>query len=77
MGRVYEVDSYEEFKAAISEGRGFVLAAWDGSAATEARVKEETSATTRVLHGDMPGDNVKCLFTGEPAKYRAYFAASY
>jgi prolyl-tRNA synthetase len=77
MGRVYEVDSYEEFKVAISEGRGFVLAPWDGSAETEARVKEETSATTRVLHGDKPGDNVKCLFTGEPAKYRAYFAASY
>jgi len=77
MGRIYQVDSYEEFKSVIADGRGFVLAPWDGSAETEARVKEETSATTRVLSKEVPEHNVKCLFSGEAAKYLAYFAASY
>jgi len=77
MGRITEVDSYEEFKGVIADGRGFVLAAWDGTAETEERVKDETSATTRVLLPEPPEHNVKCLFSGGPAKYRAYFAASY
>lgn len=76
-GRVFEVDSYEQFKQVIAEGRGFALAPWDGSAETEARVKAETSATTRCLLPTAPGDNVKCLFSGAPARRLAYFAASY
>jgi prolyl-tRNA synthetase len=76
-GRIYEVGSYGEFKEVIAEGRGFVLAPWDGSAETEARVKEETSATTRVLATQMPGNHVKCLFSEGEAKCLAYFAASY
>jgi len=77
MGRIHEVENYEEFKQVIAEGRGFALAAWDGTAETEQRVKEETSATTRVMAAEPPGHNVKCLFSGGPARYRAYFAASY
>ncbi|MCH7472411.1 proline--tRNA ligase [bacterium] len=77
MGRVFEVESYAEFKEVIAEGRGFAMAPWDGSAETEARVKEETTATTRVLLSDFPGNEVKCLFSEDPAKRFAYFAASY
>lgn len=75
--RIYEVESYDEFKAVIAEGRGFVLAPWDGTAETEAKVKEETSATTRILAPETPRNNVKCLFSGGEAKRLAYFAASY
>jgi prolyl-tRNA synthetase len=77
MGRIFEVGSLDEFKQLIAEGRGFVLAPWDGTAATEMMVKELTSATTRCLLPTAPGDNVKCLFSGAPAKHMAYFAASY
>jgi prolyl-tRNA synthetase len=77
LSRIFEVESYDEFKQVIAAGRGFALAAWDGTAATEERVKEETSATTRVLLAEPPENNVKCLFSDGPAKYRAYFAASY
>jgi len=77
LSRIFEVESYDEFKQVIAAGRGFALAAWDGTAETEERVKEETSATTRVLLAEPPENNVKCLFSDGPAKYRAYFAASY
>jgi prolyl-tRNA synthetase len=77
MGRIFEPATYDEFKQIIAEGKGFAVAPWDGSIETEERVKEETSATTRVLLSDKPDYNVKCLFSGGKAKYLAYFAASY
>lgn len=76
-GRIFEVGSFDEFADVISSGKGFVLAPWDGSAETEQKVKEQTSATTRILVADKPEHNVKCLFSGEQAKHLAYFAASY
>lgn len=75
--RVLRVESYDEFKQVMAQGRGFVLAPWDQEAATEARVKEETGATTRVMHPDLPGDDVKCLFSGAIARRFAYWATSY
>ncbi|MDO4671603.1 proline--tRNA ligase [Falsiporphyromonas endometrii] len=70
------VDSYEEFKEKIEEG-GFILAHWDGTAETEARIKEETKATIRCipLEGDKtPGVD---MLTGKPSKCRALFARAY
>jgi len=77
MSRIFEVGSYSEFKDVIAQDQGWVLAPWDGEAGTEAEVKDETSATTRVLHSQAPPSNLKCLFSGKPAKYMAYFATSY
>ena len=45
---IIEVDSYDEFKEKIEEG-GFILAHWDGTPETEARIKEETKATIRCI----------------------------
>jgi len=70
------VDSYDEFKVAIEEG-GFILAHWDGTAETEARVKEETKATIRCipLQGERtPG---RCMVTGQPSAQRVIFARAY
>ncbi|MBP6390871.1 MAG: proline--tRNA ligase [Flavobacteriales bacterium] len=70
------VNSYDEFKTAIEEG-GFLLAHWDGTAETEARIKEETKATIRCipLEGDTtPG---ACMVTGRPSKQRVIFARAY
>ena len=75
--RICEVTSYEEFKEVIAAGKGFVLAPWNGEAATEARIKEETGATTRVMAPQKPDNGVKCLFSGDVAQYMAYFASSY
>lgn len=73
---IVEVDSYDEFKEKIEEG-GFILAHWDGTPETEARIKEETKATIRCIpfDGDMtPG---VCMVTGKPSARRVLFARAY
>jgi prolyl-tRNA synthetase len=77
LGRIFEVEDYAQLKECVRLGRGFALAAYDGTSATEARIKEETGATTRMLLPQMPESNVKCVLTGRPAERLAYFAASY
>lgn len=69
-------DTYDELKAALDDGN-FVLAHWDGSAETEALIKEETRATIRCVpfEGDKtPG---KCIRTGKPSACRVLFARAY
>lgn len=70
------VDTYDEFKEQIEKG-GFILAHWDGTAETEALVKEETKATIRCVplgYEKTPG---KCMVTGKPSACRVLFARSY
>lgn len=74
--RIYEVDSYDEFKARIEDG-GFFLCHWDGTSETEERIKEETKATIRCvpIEGDKtPG---KCMVTGKPSAQRVIIAKAY
>lgn len=69
-------DTYDELKAALDDGN-FVLAHWDGTAETEALIKEETRATIRCVpfEGDKtPG---KCVRTGKPSACRVLFARAY
>jgi len=77
----FVANSYDEFKAFFSGdgGGGFVTAPWNGSALSEAKVKEETKATIRVLPfgNEDQTKNKTCIFTGEPAKYMAVFAKAY
>jgi prolyl-tRNA synthetase len=76
--RTHVVDDYDTFKAVLEEEGGFVWAPWDGTAETEARIQEETSATIRLLpfdreEQDAPPDMV----TGEPSEGRVLFAQAY
>ena len=74
---IYECDNYEEFKVRIQEG-GFFLCPWDGTAETEARIKEETQATIRCIPYGVSQDNLgNDMVSGKPAKYRALIARSY
>ncbi len=77
---ITSVDTYDEFKTKIEDG-GFILAHWDGTPETEARVKEETKATIRCIPFDeyLPGDKAegRCMVTGRPSKCRVIFARSY
>jgi prolyl-tRNA synthetase len=72
------VDSYGDFKA-VFEGNDskFVMAHWDGTAETEARVKEETKATIRCIPYDAPDEPGNCVITGQPSQRRVLFAKSY
>lgn len=72
-----KVDSYEEFKKALDEKPGFILAHWDGTPETEEKIKEETKATIRCI----PLDNVQeagvCIYSGKPSTQRVLFARAY
>ena len=73
---VYECDNYEEFKQKVKDG-GFFLCHWDGTAETEARIKEETQATIRCVpfgYEQTPGVD---MVSGKPAKCRVIIARAY
>jgi prolyl-tRNA synthetase len=67
-------ESYGEFKEIIEEKRGFVLAPWDGTEATEQKIKEETKATIRLLPFER--EEGKDLVSGRPGQ-TAVFARAY
>ncbi len=71
------VDSYDEFKELLTTKGGFFLAHWDGTAETEARIKEETKATIRCIPFDSVEEEGKCMVTGRPSKQRVIFALAY
>ena len=70
-----DAESYHELKQAVESG--FAFSFWCGSADCEARVKEETRATTRCLPLEQPGGSGACVCCGSPATERAIFARAY
>jgi len=70
------VDSWQEFEQRINQG-GFVAAHWDGTAETEARIKELTKATIRVLPLDEIKEQGKDPLTGKDSERRVLFARAY
>ena len=72
-----EVNSYVEFKDVLEHKTGFVSAHWDGTAATEEKIKEETKATIRCIPLDRVEEDGVCIFSGAPSKGRVLFAKAY
>jgi prolyl-tRNA synthetase len=72
----FTVDTYDEFKVQIERG-GFILAHWDGTPETEARIKEETKATIRCIPLSTAPEAGKCMVTGKPSVGRVVFARAY
>jgi prolyl-tRNA synthetase len=73
----HRVDDYEEFKRRLDETGGFLYAPWDGSPETEARVKEETKATIRVIPFDLADEPGRCMVSGAPSPRRVVWARAY
>jgi prolyl-tRNA synthetase len=70
-----EPDDYEDFKDIV--GRGWGFAWWCGSAYCEQKIKEETRATARCIPFEQPGGTGRCIYCGEPATEKVYFARAY
>lgn len=70
------VDTYDEFKKRIEDGV-FIMAHWDGTPETEAKIKEETKATIRCIPFDSDKTPGVCMVTGKPSAQRVLFARSY
>jgi prolyl-tRNA synthetase len=71
------VSSYEEFKNVLENKAGFLVANWDGSEETEAKIKEETGATIRCIPLDDNKATGPCIYSGKEAKYKVIFARAY
>ncbi len=69
------VSSYDEFKQVMADKRGFILAGWNGDRAVEAKIKEETKATIRVIPMGEPRE-AACVVTGEKGR-EVVFAQAY
>lgn len=74
---ITEVDSYDEFKKVLEEKGGFLSAHWDGTIATEDKIKSETKATIRCIEIDVKQEEGKCMVTGKPSSHRVLFAKAY
>jgi prolyl-tRNA synthetase len=71
------VDNWKDFVETLNNKTGFILAHWDGTAETEAKIKEETKATIRCIPLDSKIEEGVCVFSGKPSKQRVLFAQAY
>ncbi len=71
------VDTFADFNKILDEKGGFLLAHWDGTAETEAAIKEETKATIRCIPLDAPEEAGVCVYSGKPSARRVLFARAY
>ncbi len=72
---IFEVADYTGLTAAVENG--WALAWWCGSAECEAKVKEDTKATTRCLPLEQPDGTGTCAICGGHASEKVYFARAY
>jgi len=70
-----EPKDYQEFQSAVE--KGFAYSFWCGSAQCEKSIKDGTKATLRCIPLDQSKDTGRCIFCGQPADERAYFAKAY
>jgi prolyl-tRNA synthetase len=72
---IHEPKDYEDLKRIVSDG--WAYAYWCEAAECEAKVKEDTKATTRNIPRDQPEGEGTCIVCGRPAKRKVYFARAY
>lgn len=76
LDNTFDAKNYDEFKQLLNEKRGFIKVYWNDNPEIEAKIQQETKATSRcsVLEDVPEGID---FFTGEPAQKQWYFAQSY
>ena len=72
---IHEPKDYEHLKSIVADG--WAYAWWCESKECEAKVKEDTKATTRNIPLDQAEGNGTCVVCGKPAKKKVYFARAY
>lgn len=71
----FEPRDYEELKQVIE--RGWAFSWWCGDAECEARVKDETKATTRCIPLEQEPGSGTCIICGKPATEKVIFGRAY
>ena len=74
---ISKAETWDEFVQLLDEKTGFIAAHWDGSAATEEKIKELTKATIRCIPLNNTMEDGKCILTGNASSQRVLFARAY
>lgn len=74
---ITKVDSWDDFISTLDTKAGFVSAHWDGTPATEDKIKELTKATIRCIPLNNEQEAGTCILTGKPSVQRVLFARAY
>ena len=72
---IFDPKDYAELKEVVQNGWAFSW--WCGSGECEAKIKEDTRATTRCIPLDQPGGTGRCIYCGAEATEKVYFAKAY
>jgi prolyl-tRNA synthetase len=72
---IHEPRDYEHLKEIVQGGWAYSW--WCGSKECEARVKDDTKATTRCIPLDQPAGTGPCVVCGGESQERVYFARAY
>jgi prolyl-tRNA synthetase len=72
---IHEPKDYDDLKKIVADGWAFSY--WCESKECEAKVKEDTKATTRNIPFDQPDEEGTCIVCGEKSKRKVYFAKAY
>lgn len=78
----FTATTYDEFKNIMNTTRGFITAFWCEDSQCEAKIKEETKASTRCLpfidtKGSVKEEQGTCIKCGKNATHRWLFAQAY
>jgi prolyl-tRNA synthetase len=72
---IHDPKDYDELKKVLADGWAFSY--WCESKECEAKVKEDTKATTRNIPFDQPEGEGKCIVCGKKSTKKVYFARAY
>lgn len=72
-----KVETWEEFLDVLENKTGFISAHWDGTAETEAEIKQLTKATIRCIPLHNLQEEGRCIKSGKPSTQRVLFAKAY
>jgi prolyl-tRNA synthetase len=72
---IFDPKDYDELREVVQHGWAFSW--WCGSAECEAKVKEDTKATTRCIPLEQPSGEGRCIVCGQRATQKVYFARAY
>jgi prolyl-tRNA synthetase len=72
---IKEPGDYEELKEIIQDGWAYTW--WCGNAECEAKIQEETTATSRCIPLDQEEGEGPCIYCGQTARERVYLARAY
>ena len=72
---IHEPKDFNDLKKIVTDGWAFSY--WCESKECEAKIKEDTKATTRNIPFEQPDKEGACIVCGKPSKRKVYFARAY